>query len=224
MKTEKTLQRGECDDHISDGGLVFYKWKDNKVMTLLSNFHGTESAMVLWTQKDGRINFNCPVAIKAYNTHMGGDDKADMLISSYGLSRKSKKWWHRTFFGLIDRALCNAFIAFNKITKAKMKSLDSWRRVAQSLIARGRPPKVGWPLSYAPPAASKKRKSLKNSVPQSIQKENLGVHWPNYDKKHGRCEVCAKDKQEAHSNIKCVCDVFLCLNEKKNCFAKFHDL
>ena len=56
---------------------------------------------------------------------MGGDDKADMLISSYGLSRKSKKWWHIIFFGLIDRALCNAFIAFNKITKAKMKSLDS---------------------------------------------------------------------------------------------------
>ena len=125
LKTEKTLQRGEFDYCVSDGGLVFYKWKDNKVVTLLSNFHGTESATVLQKQKDGRrINFNCLVAIKDYNTYMGGVDKADMLISSYGLSRKSKKWWHRIFFGLIDRALCNAFIAFNKITKAKMKSLD----------------------------------------------------------------------------------------------------
>ena len=52
--------------------LGFYKWKDNKVVTLLSNFHGMESAMVLQTQKDGRrINFNCPVAIKDYNTYMG---------------------------------------------------------------------------------------------------------------------------------------------------------
>ena len=114
---------------------------------------------------------------------MGGVDMADMLISSYGLSKKSKKWWHRIFFGLIDQALCNAFIAFNKITKAKMKSLDFRRRVAQSLITRGRPPKVGQPLSYAPPAASKNRKSLTYSVPQSIRKENLGVHWSNYDKK-----------------------------------------
>ena len=104
---------------------MFYKWKDNKVVTLLSKFHGTESATVLRTKKDGRrINFNFPVAIKDYNTYMGGVDKADMLISSYGLSRKSKKWWHRIFFGSIDRALCNAFIAFNKITKTKMKSLD----------------------------------------------------------------------------------------------------
>ena len=89
LKTEKTLQRGEFDYHVSHGGLVFYKWKDNEVVTLLSNFHGTESATVLQTQKDGRrINFNCPVAIKYYNTYMGGVDKADMLISSYGLSRK----------------------------------------------------------------------------------------------------------------------------------------
>ena len=81
--------------------------------------------------------------IKDYNTYMGGDDKADMLISSYGLYRKSKKWWQKIFFGLIDRALCNAFIAFNKITKGKMKSLDFQRRVAQFLITRGRLPKVG---------------------------------------------------------------------------------
>ena len=156
---------------------------------------------------------------------MGGVGKADMLISSYGSSRKSKKWWHRIYFVLIDRALCNAFIAFNKITKAKMKSLDFRRRVAKSLITRGYPSKVGRPLSYAPPAASKKRMSLTYSIPQSIRKENLGFHWPDYDKKRGCCEVCAKDKQEAHHHIKCsACNVFLCLNEKKNCFAKFHDL
>ena len=59
-----------------------------------------------------------------------------MLISLYGLSRKSKKWWRRILFGLINRALCNALIALNKITKAKMKSLDFRRRVAQSLITR----------------------------------------------------------------------------------------
>ena len=226
LKTEKTLQRGEFDYHVSDGRLVFYKWKDNKVVTLLSNFHGTESTTVLRTQKDGRrINFNCPVAIKDYKIYTGGVDKADVLTSSYGSSRKSKKWGHRIFFGLIDRALCNAFIAFNKITKAKMKSLDFRRRVAQSLITRGRPPKIGRPLSYDPPAASKKRKPLTYFIPQSIRKANLGVYWPNYDKKRGRCEVCAKDKQEACPHIKCsACDVFLSLNEKKNCFAKIHDL
>ena len=63
-----------------------------------------------------------------------------------------------------------------------MKSLDFRRRVAKSLITRGYPSKVGRPLSYAPPAASKKRMSLTYSIPQSIRKENLGFHWPDYDK------------------------------------------
>ena len=65
LKTEKTLQRREFDYRVSDGGLVFYKWKENKVVTLLSNFHGTESARVLRTQKDGRrINFIAPLQWK----------------------------------------------------------------------------------------------------------------------------------------------------------------
>ena len=45
LKTEKTLQRGEFDYRVYDGELVFYKWKDNKVVTLLFNFHVTESAI-----------------------------------------------------------------------------------------------------------------------------------------------------------------------------------
>ena len=65
LKTEEILQGGEIDYCAYDGRLVFYKWKDNKVVTLLSYFHGTESVTVLRTQKDGRrINFNCPIAIK----------------------------------------------------------------------------------------------------------------------------------------------------------------
>ena len=174
LKGDTLLQRGEFDHRVSDGGLMFYKCKDNKSVNVLSNFHGTESSTVLRTQKDGtRKEFGCPVAVKDYNTYMGGVDKADMLISFYGLSRKSKKWWHRIFFGLIDRALCNAFISFNKMRGEKMKSLLFRRMIAQSLITRGRVPKFGRPLSSATPVTSIKRKSMSYSVPLSIRKENV---------------------------------------------------
>ena len=36
---------------------------------------------------------------------MGGVDKADMLCVLYGIGRKSRKWWHRIFFGLINRTI-----------------------------------------------------------------------------------------------------------------------
>ena len=36
---------------------------------------------------------------------MGGVDKAGMLCALHGIGRKSRKWWHRIFFGLIDRTI-----------------------------------------------------------------------------------------------------------------------
>lgn len=60
---------------------MFYKWRDNKVVTLLSDIRGTGSTTALRTQKDRRrIDFNCHVALKDYNTFVGGVDKAPMLI------------------------------------------------------------------------------------------------------------------------------------------------
>ena len=53
-----------------------------ETLTLLSNFHGIGSTTVLRKQEGRRINFNCPIAVKDYNTFMGGFDKADMLMSS----------------------------------------------------------------------------------------------------------------------------------------------
>nr|XP_004210406.2 piggyBac transposable element-derived protein 4-like [Hydra vulgaris] len=227
LKSDKMLQSGDFDYGVSAGRLVFYKWKDNKSVTILCNFHGTEHATVLRTQKDGtRKDFNCPISVKHYNTFIGGVDMVDQLISSYGLSWKTKKWWHQIFFGLIERALCNSFIAFNKITGAKMKSLLYRRMVAQSLITRGRLSKVGRPLiSLTLQGPLKKRKSLTYSVSSAIRKENLGVHWPKFDSKRGHCEVCAQEKRVARPHIKCsACEVYLCLIDKKNCFAEYHEL
>ena len=96
---EKDLDRGECDHRVSKDGLTVFKWQDNKPVFVLSNFHGTDISSVKRTQKDGsKLPFPCPTAIVDYNKFMGGVDKADMLCAVQGLSRKSKKWWHRVFF------------------------------------------------------------------------------------------------------------------------------
>ena len=104
LKADKDLQRGEYDHRISDQGIGFYKWMDNKTVHLISNYHGSALSSVSRTQKDGsKEEFPCPTVVKHYNQDMGGVDKADMLCSLHGIGRKSKKWWHRIFFGLLDR-------------------------------------------------------------------------------------------------------------------------
>ena len=55
--------------------------------------------------------------------------------------------------------------------------------------------------------------------------QNRGAHWPTYSKSQGRCEVCSKKGIEARPHCKCsMCGVFLCSNEKKNCFLEFHEV
>ncbi|KAK3780360.1 hypothetical protein RRG08_061981 [Elysia crispata] len=51
-------------------------------------------------------------------------NSVDPMVSA----KKSKKWWHRMFFGLIDRTLVNAFIAFRQMTREQQLSLLNYLR------------------------------------------------------------------------------------------------
>jgi len=114
---------------------------NSKAVTLVSNFHGTSSTKISRRLRDGsRQEFNCPLAVKEYNMYMGGVDQADFKCAVNGRSRKSTKWWHRIFFGLLDRTLGNAFIVFEQ---SNMTMLQFRRLVVQSLVTLSKPPKVG---------------------------------------------------------------------------------
>ncbi len=125
LKADRELQRGEYDFRVSEKGIAFYKWMDNKAVHLISNFHGSDVSSVTRTQKDGsKKEFPCPIAVKHYNEHMGGVDKADMLCSIHGVGSKSNKWWHRIFFGVLARTLVNAYVVYQKLEGKKQPVLD----------------------------------------------------------------------------------------------------
>ena len=122
------MDRRAFDYRVPKNDIVVYKWKDNKPVHIISNFHGA-------------------VAVSDCNMHVGGVDKTDMLCSLYGTSRKSKKWWYHILFGLVDRSLCNAYVVYNKLEMKNCNSLSFRRSVAQSLITLGKPPQVDRPIS-----------------------------------------------------------------------------
>ena len=49
-----------------------------------------------------------------YNHYMGGVDKLDQLISTYSFTKKSKKWWKKVFFRLLEISVINACILYMK--------------------------------------------------------------------------------------------------------------
>lgn len=78
LTSDKKMKRGNFYFRISDQGLFFVKWKDNRSVHFLSNYHENEECTVKRTLKDGkRIYVNALTVVQDYNEHMGGVDKAD---------------------------------------------------------------------------------------------------------------------------------------------------
>ena len=151
---------------------------DNKPVTVVSNFHGTDRAKVSTRLIDGsKKEFDYPLAVKEYNIYMGGVDLADFRCAVNGRSRKSPKWWYRIFFGLLDRTIANSFVVFKKLTHENMTMLTYPRHVVQSLITFAKPLKVGRPITNTTSSDSqsvpKRRKS--NYCQQKYQPIKFGL-------------------------------------------------
>ena len=109
---KKLQERGQSDHRVSDKEITVFKWKDNTPIHLISNYHGTEETTVSRSKKDGtKVDVAYPVVVSDYNKHMGVVDKADMLRALYGLDRRTMKWWHRIFWGILYIAFVNLYVA-----------------------------------------------------------------------------------------------------------------
>ncbi|KAJ8928102.1 hypothetical protein NQ314_019363 [Rhamnusium bicolor] len=92
MKPDKEMTRGDIDYRVSKMDVTYCKWHDNRVVHLISNYHGTKSTTVKRMQKDGsRKDIACPEIVPDYNRYMGGVDRADRLRQAYCINRRSKK-------------------------------------------------------------------------------------------------------------------------------------
>ncbi|XP_025421054.1 piggyBac transposable element-derived protein 4-like [Sipha flava] len=90
------LDCGQYEWQATVTGIIAIKWKDNKGIHFLSNFHDlTQESQVNRKQKDGTTQIIvCLQLVKDYNAHMGYVDKADMLMTLYKIDRKSKRCVH----------------------------------------------------------------------------------------------------------------------------------
>ncbi|XP_045134451.1 piggyBac transposable element-derived protein 3-like [Portunus trituberculatus] len=211
---DKELKRGQFDYRSTPNGLTVYKWMDKKAVLMASNYHGIEATTVKRTEKDGKKAIvPCPQVVKDYNDNMGGVDKHDMLRQLYGTNRKSMKWWHRIFWGLLDMCIVNAYVVY-KESHGSLPLLDFRRDLAQGL------------LTYSKERSSRgapKRRKTDYSIPPSVRLSNTGIHWPKFIGKKGRCEVCSKKGIESHPISICShCGIHLCCNATKTCFYEFH--
>ncbi|XP_025196148.1 piggyBac transposable element-derived protein 3-like [Melanaphis sacchari] len=226
LKKDSDIKRGDFDHRFSTSGIVIFKWKDNKVVYLASNYHGNETTTVQRTSKDGsKSNVTCPTLVKDYNAFMGGVDHADRLRALYCVDRKSKKWWLRIFWGLLDIVFVNAYVVYCQIF-GQMDVLEVRRSIALGLMSECDPTsKRSICLKRTPPNTPSNRRKKAMSIVKDVRLGNRGIHWPAFGSKRGRCELCSIRGVESRPTSTCShCRVFLCCNEKKNCFVDYHQI
>ena len=233
---QKSVKRGEVDYCSSDDGIVALKWKDNKVVTVLSSDRGVEpmgkvKRYCKETKKKEPIP--CPSVILSYNAHMGGIDKSDMLVTLYKTPMKSKRWYLRLFAYCIDVAVVNAWLLYRRDCVAldeKWISLKQFRLHVYSAasannalhnratLTRNHP--ACKDVELPPPTLRGQRSELPDAT---VRFDRALFHCPLFSDARQTCKHCSKKGNVMRSNFICsVCKVHFCLNKTRNCFRDFH--
>ena len=150
MKDVKSLERegrGAMDHRIAqvDGvELCITRWYDKNIVHCLSTLHGCESTDLVkrWSSSEKKhIQVARPNVIMAYNKYMGGVDLIDMLVSLYRINIRSKKYYMKIIFHLIDLSIVNSWLLYRRhcfqlrLPNKKIFSLLQFRvEVAEALL------------------------------------------------------------------------------------------
>ncbi|KAI3366108.1 hypothetical protein L3Q82_009927 [Scortum barcoo] len=239
---KKAVPCGTCSYVLSDDGILAVRWKDNKVVTLLSTDMGVQpmsSVSRYCSDTKRKEDVTCPALIKSYNANIGGIDKSDMLVHLYRTPMKSKRWYMRLFAYAVDVSITNAWVMYRRDCKSldvDGLSLKSFRiqeiyfLICFSLSAssdravRSRPRRgSATPGSLSPPEIPKPVRGHRSHIPNDSVRFNLSLfHAPIYANRQ-TCKYCSRKGHILRSNVVCsVCKVHLCLNNERNCFVEFH--
>lgn len=233
---KKSVPRGSYEERVStlDGvDMSCVAWKDNKVVTLLSTYAGalpvTEVSRYDKAKKE-TIGITFPFIVQEYNKYMGGVDLMDSFLGRNHITIRSKKWYLRIFFHLLDLAVINAWVIYRKNAmernhhKKNLLTMSQFRNeLAFVLCNKGtsKETKRGRPSTSTleDELQSKRKKASPAPPPPKDIRTDGAEHWPTV----GGSLRCKYPKCKGYSTISCSkCGVNLCLNKNNNCFVNYH--
>ena len=187
-------------------GIEYLVWKDNKSVPVINTISNPSTmSQVPRRNKDGtRSQIPCPESIKLYNAYMGGVDLFDSRRKTYSCSRKSKKWWTRIYYFLLDASVTNAYILYKETPGTKPLTMKEFvLELAEYLLGCHN---------------SRKRSSTQDPPPAGHLREH---HFVDKQEKTEQCRVCKGRKRTVFCCKDCSPDnpIPLC---PTSCFRIYH--
>lgn len=221
---------------LQNTDIVAVSWRDNKIVTLLSTFVSTnpvEKVIRFSKTEKKKVELTCPNIVKVYNKHMGGVDLLDSLLGRYKIKMRTKKWYMRLFYHLLDMTIVNSWLLHKRIIAQKNNNLDLTQKhislsdfreeLGISLCVSGQQitPKRGHPASTLESVIEIRRNKPNAAVqpPKNVRLDQVS-HWSTDTNKQSRCKMpgCS-----SYTWQKCTkCNLPLCVGKGKKCFFKYH--
>lgn len=225
---KKQVPRGsyvEFTTHVDGVDIASVSWKVNKQVVTVESIERYDKA------EKKKISIDCPKIVKEYNAHMGDVDLMDSFLGRYRIKVKTRKWYIRIFYHLLDVAIINSWVLYKSVeTKKgleprKLMNLAEFRTEladvqrtygAVSEPTRGRPSNSS--IDAAGPQA-KRKKECQILPAVDVRRDNLGHNQVKTERRMR----CMRPGCKLQSFIKCTkCNVFLCSKKGNDCFNLFH--
>ena len=161
---------------------------------------------------------------------MGGVDLGDMLIALYRIPCKTKRWYQKVFWHLVDTTKVNAWLLYRRqyqqyenATKNQKSLLVFSSEMAEALIhsnkvtpciSHGRAPK----RRSTEPVTRRKKPTIALPI-HDVRYDQVG-HWQEMQENKNRCRLCDMTCRATCKKF----NVYLYLLEYRNCFYNFHNV
>ena len=187
-------QRGSLSS-ICTEDISLVRWKDNKVVTMVSNKHGIEPLQktARWSKEEKKkVLVDMPAAVAVYNRTMGGVDLHDQFVANYRVRIRSKKWWWPLFIWHVNSAAVNAWLLYRKLGH-DVTLLEFIRScVLETIAIHGTDPSR---------PGTRPMPMVGSAATSQARCDGVG-HWPaKASSKYGRCRHC--HGRSAYVCVKC---------------------
>ncbi|XP_050546149.1 piggyBac transposable element-derived protein 3-like [Daktulosphaira vitifoliae] len=205
---------------------------DNKLVNMVSTYVGSqpigEKKRFFRSKKKYKM-VPCPKAIDTYNSYMGGVDLLDSMLGYYRISIKSKKYYIKIFFHVLDLCVVNAWLLYRRVhTDNSYLPLVDFKLLVSEVLCekqkvspkrRGRPTLEENTTEYMYNEKKRRRGPCKEIPEQEVRLDGYD-HYPIHTNNRIRCKYPDCNFKTMITCQKCT--IPLCINKERNCFLLFH--